>query len=111
MPHREADQRLKLLHDRRPRIAQRQIIRRGARGPADALGSRGPLLPTPLELIKRIADLVPPPRVHRQRYFSVLVEWPLTGNFRGDPERQELAGEVSSMKAEADATATPRSLP
>jgi hypothetical protein len=27
---------------------------------------------TPLELIDRIADLVPPPRTHRHRYFGVL---------------------------------------
>ena len=27
---------------------------------------------TPLELIERIADLVPPPRAHRHRYFGVL---------------------------------------
>jgi hypothetical protein len=28
---------------------------------------------TPLELIDRIAALVPPPRTHRHRYFGVLV--------------------------------------
>jgi hypothetical protein len=30
------------------------------------------LVPTPLELINRIAALVPPPRTHRHRYFGVL---------------------------------------
>ena len=32
----------------------------------------GELVPTPLELIKRIAQLVPPPRTHRHRYYGVL---------------------------------------
>jgi Putative transposase/Transposase zinc-binding domain len=32
----------------------------------------GPLLLTPLELLDRLAALVPPPRVHRHRYFGVL---------------------------------------
>jgi Putative transposase len=35
-------------------------------------GGNGPLLLTPLELIDRLAALVPPPRVHRHRYFGVL---------------------------------------
>ena len=34
-------------------------------------GGSGPLLLTPLELIERIATLVPPP-IHRHRYFGVL---------------------------------------
>ena len=38
------------------------------RGP----GGSGPLLLTPLELLDRLATLVPPPRVHRHRYFGVL---------------------------------------
>ena len=35
-------------------------------------GGNGPLLPTPLELLDRLAALVPPPRIHRRCYFSVL---------------------------------------
>ena len=37
-------------------------------------GPRGshPLILTPLELLDRLAALVPPPRVHRHRYFGVL---------------------------------------
>ncbi len=35
-------------------------------------GGNGPLLLTPLELLDRLAALVPPPRVHRHRYFGVL---------------------------------------
>jgi hypothetical protein len=57
-------------------------------------GGNAPLPPTPLELLDRLAALVPPPRVHRLRYFATSVcsrERPLTGNFRGDPQRQELA--------------------
>ena len=33
---------------------------------------RGPQILTPLELIDRLAALVPPPRVHRHRYYGVL---------------------------------------
>ncbi len=33
---------------------------------------------TPLELIERVAQLVPPPRTHRHRYYGVLApNWPL----------------------------------
>jgi hypothetical protein len=35
-------------------------------------GGNGPLLLTPLKLLDRLAALVPPPRIHRNRYFSVL---------------------------------------
>jgi hypothetical protein len=35
-------------------------------------GGTGPLVLTPPELIDRIAALVPPPRIHRHRYFGVL---------------------------------------
>jgi hypothetical protein len=34
---------------------------------------------------------VPSPRIHLYRYFGMLREWPLTGNFRSARERQELA--------------------
>jgi len=35
-------------------------------------GGNGQRLLTPLELLDRLAALVPPPRVHRHRYFGVL---------------------------------------
>jgi len=35
-------------------------------------GGRGPQCLTPLELLDRLAALVPPPRLHRHRYFGVL---------------------------------------
>jgi len=35
-------------------------------------GGNGPLLLTPLELLDRLAALVPPPRIHRHRYYGVL---------------------------------------
>ncbi len=35
-------------------------------------GGSGPLRLTPLQLIDRLAALVPPPQVHRHRYFGVL---------------------------------------
>jgi len=38
------------------------------RGP----GGTGPQILTPLQLLDRLAALVPPPRIHRHRYFGVL---------------------------------------
>ena len=35
-------------------------------------GGSGPLLLTPLQLLDRLAALVPPPRIHRHRYHGVL---------------------------------------
>ena len=35
-------------------------------------GKRGDLVLTPLELIAKIAALIPPPRIHRHRYYGVL---------------------------------------
>jgi hypothetical protein len=35
-------------------------------------GGNGPLLLTPLKLLDRLAALVPPPRIHRHRYYGVL---------------------------------------
>jgi len=40
--------------------------------PKPGPGGRGPQLLTPLELLDRLAALVPPPRLHRHRYFGVL---------------------------------------
>jgi hypothetical protein len=41
--------------------------------PKPGPGGSGPQLLTPLELLDRIAALVPPPRIHRHRYFA---PWP-----------------------------------
>jgi hypothetical protein len=54
-------------------------------------GARAALILTPLELLDRSAALVPPPRIHRHRYFACWRERPLTENFCGDRERLELA--------------------
>jgi hypothetical protein len=35
-------------------------------------GGNAPLLLTPLELLDRLAARVPPPRIHRSRYFGAL---------------------------------------
>jgi hypothetical protein len=40
--------------------------------PKPGPGGSGPQLLTPLELLDRLAVLVPPPRIHRRRYFGVL---------------------------------------
>jgi hypothetical protein len=53
------------LHERDPE----QLLYESAKsGP----GGTGPLLLTPLQLLDRLAAFVPPPRVHRHRYFGVL---------------------------------------
>jgi hypothetical protein len=40
--------------------------------PKPGPGGSGPQCLTPLELLARLAALVPPPRLHRHRYFGVL---------------------------------------
>ena len=40
--------------------------------PKSGPGGSGPQILTPLELLDRLATVVPPPRVHRHRYFGVL---------------------------------------
>jgi hypothetical protein len=40
--------------------------------PKPGPGAPGTLILTPLELLDRLAALVPPPRIHRHRYFGVL---------------------------------------
>jgi len=40
--------------------------------PKPGPGGSGPQLLTPLELLDRLAALVPPPRIHRHRYLGVL---------------------------------------
>ncbi len=59
------------------RLKQRgaDLIYRCGKGHAEPLQSdkySGELVLTPLELINRIAQLVPPPRTHRHRYYGVL---------------------------------------
>ena len=66
----------------RPPFAMERFKQRGAdlvyrcgKGHSEPLQSdkySGELVLTPLELIKRIAQLVPPPRTHRHRYYGVL---------------------------------------
>jgi hypothetical protein len=66
----------------RPPFAMDRLKQRGAdlvyrcgKGHSEPLQSdkySGELLLTPLELINRIAQLVPPPRTHRHRYYGVL---------------------------------------
>jgi len=66
----------------RPPFAMERLKQRGAdlvyrcgKGHAEPLQSdkyAGELVLTPLELIDRIAQLVPPPRTHRHRYYGVL---------------------------------------
>ncbi len=66
------------------------------------LGGSGPQLLTPLELLDRVAALIPPPRVHCHRHFGALRQRPLTGIFRGDPERQDVAGRAPPRVARLD---------
>ena len=59
------------------RLKQRgaDLVYRCGKGHAEPLQSdkySGELVLTPLELINRIAQLVPPPRTHRHRYYGVL---------------------------------------
>ena len=55
--------------DRLRELDPERLLYEGAKsGP----GGGGPLLLTPLELIDRLAALLPPPRIHRHRYFGVL---------------------------------------
>ena len=46
-------------------------------------GGNGSLLLTPLELLDRLAALVPPPRIHRHRYFGVLARTAAHGDVSG----------------------------
>jgi hypothetical protein len=52
-------------------------------------GRTGPLRLTPLQLLDRLAALIPPPRVHRDRYFGVLAR---TAAKRKFPRRPRTAG-------------------
>jgi hypothetical protein len=53
-------------------------------------GGTGPVRLTPLELLDRLAALVPPPRLHRHRYFGVLVRMAAHWKF---PRRPRTAGD------------------
>ncbi len=58
--------------------SSRQQGQRGARRGAKHGAQADELHLTPLELIARLAALVPPPRTHRHRYCGVLApDWPL----------------------------------
>ena len=56
------------LDRRRELDPERRLYESTKPGP----GGNGSLLLTPLELLDRLAALVPPPRLHRHRYFGVL---------------------------------------
>jgi hypothetical protein len=49
------------------------------RSPKPRPDGPGELMLTPLELIDKIAALVPPPRTHRHRYYGVLTPMPPCG--------------------------------
>jgi hypothetical protein len=53
------------------------------------LSGRYDMLLTPLELLDRLAALVPPPRIHRHRYFGVLARTAAPGKF---PRQPRMAG-------------------
>ena len=81
--------------DRLRELGPERLLYKGTKpGP----GGGGPLLLTPLELIERIAALVPPPRIHRHRYFGVLAR---TAAHRNFPRRLRMAR--VGPKAQVDA--------
>jgi hypothetical protein len=53
--------------------------------PKPGPGGSGPQLLTPLELLDRLAALVPPPRIHRHRYFGVPARTAAAGQFSRRP--------------------------
>jgi hypothetical protein len=59
----------------RERDPERLLYEGSKRSP----GASHPLILTPLELLDRLAALVPPPRVHRHRYFGVLARTAASG--------------------------------
>ena len=89
----------------RPPFAMDRLKQRGAdlvyrcgKGHSEPLQSdkySGELLLTPLELINRIAQLVPPPRTHRHRYYGVLAP------------NSPLRGAVTAMAQDAAVVVTP----
>jgi hypothetical protein len=82
--------------DRLRELDPERLLYEGTRpGP----GGGGPLFLTPLELIERIAALVPPPRIHRHRCFGAPARMAAHRKFR----RQ-------SRTAGADRTGTTRKI-
>jgi len=74
------------------------LVYRCGKGHSEPLQSdkySGELLLTPLELINRIAQLVPPPRSHRHRYYGVLAP------------NSPLRGAVTAMAQDAAVVVTP----
>ena len=63
---------------------------------------------TPLELIDRIAALVPPPRTHRHRYFGVLAP---NSPLRAVVTAMALAAPVQQATAQAETTTTGEGVP
>jgi len=63
-------------------------------------GGNGPLLPTNMELLDRLAALVPPPRTHRSRYFGVLAS---TAAHWKCPRRRRMTGAGRFKPATFDA--------
>ena len=89
----------------RPPFAMDRLKQRGAdlvyrcgKGHAEPLPSSkyaGELVLTPLELIDRIAQLVPPPRTHRHRYYGVLAP---NSPLRATPTISALLGEFAMCR-------------
>ena len=71
-------------------------------------GGNGSLLLTPVELIDRIAALVPPPRLQRHCYSGCWRERPHTGNFCGDTERPVLPASRPIIESAAPSSVAPR---
>ena len=68
-------------------------------------GGIGPLVLTPLDLLDRLAALVPPPRIHHHRYFGVLARTAAHGKF---PWRPRTAG-VGRERPDGDRRSSTRS--
>ncbi len=100
----------------RPPFAMDRLKQRGhdlvyccGKGHAEHTGERGELVLTPLELIDRIAALVPPPRTHRHRYYGVLApNSPLRAAVTAMTQvAQVVTSVVSSLAPQAAATEAP----
>ena len=104
-----------LRHCARPPLAMDGLSKAGSalvyhcakpHSKALAGGKVAKLVLTPLELINRIAALVPPPRAHQHRYFGVLAP---NSPIRAAVTAMALAQTVTTQ-AETDSTSAPRSL-
>jgi hypothetical protein len=94
----------------RPPFAMDRLRQRGAdlvyrcgKGHTEPLQSdkySGELVLTPLELIDRIAQLVPPPRTHRHRYYGVLApNSPLRAAVTAMAQAEQVVAPVAAPKA------------